>query len=107
MKTNTKEITLFIIITFGWTWALNLPRVLESNNLIYLPPILSQILGNLAILGPGIAAFWLTWKNEGASAVKQLWRKGGKGTYAKKWIFPAIFLMPIIGLLTIFGLKIF
>ena len=101
MKSARKELIYFFLIAFGWMWGLNLPRVLASYELINLPPLLSAILQYTAVFGPGVAAFILTGIQSGKAGVKALWRRGWKLNASKEWLFPALVLVPVAGLLTL------
>jgi len=100
MKDSKKELLTFFIIAFGWMWLLNAPRVLASYEIIQIPAILSTILSYSAVFGPGVAAFILTRTQSGKQGVKALWKKGWTAKFSKKWLVPALFLMPVMGILT-------
>jgi len=98
---NTKkELRLFFALSFAWMWGLNLPRVLAHFEIISISPVLSTILGNLAVFGPGLAAFLLTRLESGKTGVRELWRRGWTANFNKKWFLPALLLMPLMGVLT-------
>jgi len=99
MKSSKKDLILFFVIAFGWMWLINLPRLLATFTVIVLPPFLSTIMGYVALFGPGVAAFILTRAREGKEGTKALWRSGWKAKFAKKWLLPAILLVPAAGLL--------
>ncbi|NIQ09909.1 MAG: CPBP family intramembrane metalloprotease [Gammaproteobacteria bacterium] len=100
MKSTKKELITFFLLAFGWMWLLNLPRVLATLGWLDIPGILSTILGYLAVFGPAIAAFILTGIRSGKLGIKSLWRHGWQIDFEKKWLLPAIFLVPISGLIT-------
>lgn len=72
----------FFIITFTISWLIWLPRVLADNNLAEIPARLLQ-LNAFALLGPSIAAFWLTYKLGGRDAIKTLWKRGWNFRFEK------------------------
>lgn len=100
MENHRKELWLFFILSFAWMWGLNLPRVLVTFGVISLPPLVSTLLGYIAVFGPGLAAFLLTWIYQGRLGVRQLWQRGWRASFNKKWFLPALLLMPVMGLLT-------
>jgi len=62
-----KELTLFVIITFAFSWLIWLPGVLIPNFLI--PGKALEILG---ALGPAIAALYLVGRAEGKAGLKRI-----------------------------------
>lgn len=97
MKSPRKQLLPFFMIAFAWMWLLNLPRLLDSFGVIELNPLVSTILGYTAVFGPGIAAFVLTGIHEKKAGMKALWKRGWDTHDAKKWILPALLLMPVSG----------
>lgn len=86
-KPDTRNLLLFFVITFIWSWALWLPEVLWGFRL-YLAPF-----------GPTISAFILTYINEGSNGVKVLLKRGIDLSFKKVWLIPIFLLMPaIVGL---------
>ena len=104
-KKSQTNITHFFILSFVISWLLWLPPLLRSNNLAQLPQF-TEIFGMFAPFGPFIAAFWLTRNHSGRDGMKELWKRGWSFDFNKKWLFPAIFLMPVIGLISIAILKL-
>lgn len=62
---NQRGLGLFFLITFAWTWLLQLPRLLVAAGWFSLPTGISTGLGAAAVFGPGLAAFGLTWLQSG------------------------------------------
>jgi hypothetical protein len=58
-------------------------------------------LGYIAVFGPAVGAFILTRIYSGREGVKRLWQSGWKADFDKKWLIPAVLLMPIIAGLTV------
>lgn len=100
MKTGKNELIAFFGITFAWMWLINLPRILAALGWFSIPGALSATMGYVALFGPAVAAFILTGKRSGRSGMKALWRSGWKINFEKKWLIPAIFLVPVSGLIT-------
>lgn len=107
MKIARKEFLIFFIIAFGWMWILNAPRVMASFGLISIPPLLSTLLGYIAVFGPGIAAFILTRIQSGKQGCKNLWKMGWSIDFPKAWLIPAFLLMPVMGILTVLLMRFF
>jgi len=100
MKSTKKELIGFFVLAFGWMWLLNLPRVLAAFGWLDIPDLLSTILGYLSVFGPTVAAFILTGIKTGKPGLKSLWQSGWRINFNKKWLFPAILLIPISALIT-------
>lgn len=79
-----KDLYLFFIIAFAWSWLLWLPEILWGMRL-YLAPF-----------GPTIAAFILIYMNEGLDGAKELLKRGLDFSLGKIWFIPIFLLMPAI-----------
>jgi len=99
-KSEHKNLIQFFVLTFIISWILWIPSLLKSNGFPNLPDIVG-LPGMFAPFGPAIAAFWLTWRQSGRMGVKKLWKRGWSLDFNKKWLLPAIFLMPMISLVTV------
>lgn len=100
MKSTRKELIVYFVLTFAWMWLLNFPRVLSAFGWLDIPDLASTILGYLAVFGPAVAAFILTGIEAGKPGMKSLWRRGWRVNFEKKWLLPAILLVPVVGLIT-------
>jgi membrane protease YdiL (CAAX protease family) len=80
-----KNLLLFFIISFLISWLLWIPSIIVSAGLIAPGPI--QILGNLAIFGPFIAAFLLSSIKGEKGEGKRLFLSGWNFKFKKIWIF--------------------
>lgn len=98
---ESKTLWLFFIISFAWSWLINAPRVLAAFEILSISPLVSTILGYAAVFGPAVAAFSLTRTQSGRDGAKILWGSGWKMDFDKKWLVPALLLMPVLGGLTI------
>ncbi|MCP4601966.1 MAG: CPBP family intramembrane metalloprotease [Proteobacteria bacterium] len=95
----------FFIIAFVTTWLIQLPRVLVDNDLAQVPAVLSS-LSTFAMVGPFLAAFWLTYKAGGLKEIKVLWKRGWDFSFEKKWL-AVVFLVPAFTSgLTILGINL-
>ena len=91
-KEEKMNLVLFIVITFLISWLSWLPSVLVYFGIIPSGPI--QIMGQLAIFGPFIAAFALTLKNSGKVGAKALFISGWNVRFNKKWL--VVLFLPIL-----------
>jgi len=79
-----RNLCLFFIMAFAWSWLLWLPEVLWDLRL-YLAPF-----------GPTVAAFILTYMSEGLDGIKRLLGRGLDFRFGKVWLIPIFLLMPAI-----------
>lgn len=106
MSKTRRELISFFIVSFLWMWLINFFRILEARDVLSLNPILSMIMGYIAVFGPGIAAFVLTFKSSGKKGTKILWKRGWRLNFKKIWLLPTIILIPITAVLTLIILNI-
>ena len=100
MKSSKNDLSYFFLIAFGWMWLINLPRLLTAFTRLEIPAFLSTLIGYIALVGPGVAAFVMTLIRSGKPGIKALWQSGWKLNFDKKWLLPTILLIPLSGLLT-------
>lgn len=100
-SSEAHDLRLFFLIAFAWSWLLHLSRLLDTAGWLDLPYGVSPILGNLAVIGPAVAAFVLTGLLAGKTGMRELWRRGWEIRFRKIWLLPALLLMPTSGLLTL------
>ena len=100
MKSARNELLTFFAFAFGWMWLINLPRLLAAAGRMEVPAPVSALLGYLALVGPAVAAFVLVGTRSGKAGMKSLWREGWRTDFEKKWLLPAILLVPAAGLIT-------
>ena len=105
-KSTRSQLVKYFLLTFGWSWLINFPRVLVYFDILSIPPVLFTIMGYLSVFGPMIAAFLLTWNHSKREGVKLLWKSGWSTKFPKKWLIPTLLLMPLMGLLTFLILKL-
>jgi len=84
MPDEKRNLLLFFLVAFAWSWLLWLPEVLWNFRL-YLAPF-----------GPTVSAFILTYANDGLNGVKELLKRGIDFRFKKIWWIPIFFLMPAI-----------
>lgn len=106
MKTRRKELAYFFLIAFIWMWLISLPRVLAAYGVLQLPELVSMLMGYLAVFGPAVSAFILTRRAEGKAGAKALWKRGWSFDFRKKWLLPALLLIPASAALTLLILNL-
>jgi membrane protease YdiL (CAAX protease family) len=104
---QSRDLTLFFVIAFGWSWLFWLPDLLASTGTLKLPDLLRSIFSGIGVFGPTVAAFGLTYIRQGKSGVRQLWRHGWDLHFKKIWLLPTLVLIPIIGVVTAIVLSVF
>ena len=97
---EVRNLILFILIAFGWTWLFYLPSILSptgggrtSTGTIELHILILENIGNF---GPLVGAVSLTFINEGKEGIKQLWKRFWNFDINKKWVIIIFFLLPIL-----------
>lgn len=90
----------FFVIAFAISWLLWLPQVLDTNDLVHFPEFVG-ILGMFAPFGPFVAALWLTGRQGGREGIRKLLKRGWSLDFDKRWLLPAVLLMPAVGLITV------
>jgi len=100
-EVSNRILVNFFVITFAFSWILWLPQVLKYNGFPDLPDIVG-LPGMFAPFGPAVAAFILVWRHEGREGIRVLWLRGWQLNFKKTWLLPALFLGPVIVLLTVF-----
>ncbi|MDO8869550.1 MAG: type II CAAX endopeptidase family protein [Methanobacteriaceae archaeon] len=93
-----RNLYLFFIITFIFSWFFWIPPILIGQGIPF-PSILADFfLGpfNLGAWGPFVAAFLLTYRNNGKDGVFKLLKRGVDYKFHKIWFLPILLLMPFI-----------
>ena len=83
-KSESRNLWLFFLIAFAWSWLFWMPEVLWGARLYVAP------------FGPTIAAFLLTCINQGRTGAKELLKRGLDFRFRKIWLVPIFSLMPAI-----------
>jgi membrane protease YdiL (CAAX protease family) len=106
-KPENRNLLLFFLIAFGWTWLMWLPSVIitltDNQSLMYwtheveMSPGLGLIAigGILSTFGPFAAAFAVTGLREGKEGVRKLWRRFWDARSAGVWLLVS-FLLPLL-----------
>ena len=90
-----KDFTLFLIITFLFSWLIWLPTVLSSQGIITLPSWVG-IVTNIATFGPFVGAISVVWIRSGQKGTKHLLAKMFKAKFGLKWWLIVLLLIPVI-----------
>ena len=83
-KSKKRNLWLFFVIAFAWSWSFWMPEVLMGVSLY------------VASFGPTVAAFLLTYINEGRNGTKELLKRGLDFRFRKIWFVPIFLLMSAI-----------
>jgi hypothetical protein len=87
---ETRNLLLFLLITFAWSWGFWLPEILWDVRLFAAP------------FGPMVGALVMTYMNRGFEGVKALFKRGVDFGFGKIWLVPILFLIPFIYALSLF-----
>jgi len=94
IEENNRNLLLFLIITFLFSWILWLPSLLASIRIIK-PLLIYGLLRIIGSFGPFVAAFTLTYINDRTEGMKILWTRGWHyGNW--RFLIISIFLLPLI-----------
>ena len=97
-KSENRNLLLFFLIAFGFTWLFWVPEALAMRGLLGSSILVDFLLSshNPAAWGPLVSAFLLTWWNERRGGVIKLLKRGVDYRFAKVWWIPLILIFPII-----------
>jgi membrane protease YdiL (CAAX protease family) len=99
LESKEKNLYLFIIITFIFSWLFWLPKFLSSLGVIRYSPIYN-ILILCGSFGPLVASFILTYLERGIDGIKLLWYKGWN-CEKKAYLYISIILIPGLTILSL------
>lgn len=98
-KSENRNLWLYFLIAFIFSWLFWIPQALISTGLLSAPSIFTNFLFspfNPAAFGPLVSAFALTYINEGKEGIKHLLKRGVDYKFKKRWYVPIFFLFPIM-----------
>jgi membrane protease YdiL (CAAX protease family) len=98
-KFVSRNLWLYFLIAFVFSWIFWIPQALISSSLLLVPSIFVDFLFgpfNPAAFGPLVSSFSLTYLNEGKEGIKNLLKRGVDYKFKKTWYVPIFFLFPII-----------
>lgn len=97
---ENRNLLLFLLITFLFSWILWLPSLLASIGLLE-PLLIYGLLRIVGSFGPFVAAFTLTYINDKVEGIRILWTRGWHyGNW--RFLIISIFLLPILKGLSLF-----
>ncbi|MCK9151798.1 type II CAAX endopeptidase family protein [Methanobacterium alcaliphilum] len=93
-----RNLYLFFIITFLFSWFFWIPPILITHGISFPSLLADFFMGpfNLGAWGPFVAAFLLTYFNNGKEGVFGLLKRGVDYKFHKLWLIPILLLMPFI-----------
>jgi membrane protease YdiL (CAAX protease family) len=108
MRSISKQVAWFFLLTFGITWGLQLPGVLAQRGLLPGEPRSYLPFAGLGALGPLLSATWLSFREGGGAAVKRLYAPLGCfrvhwAWYALSLVIPGALLSGLLCLLNLAG----
>ncbi len=97
-KSKNRNLLLFFLIAFGFTWLFWIPEALAMRGLLGSSIIVDFLLSshNPAAWGPFVSAILLTWWNESGRGVIRLLKRSVDYRFKKVWWIPLILIFPII-----------
>lgn len=101
MKKELTNLWWFFLIAIGFTWLFQIPRTLDYQGIIDTPKFLLILSKYLPPFGPFIAAFLLTFLNEGKQGVFNLLKRAWDIRFRKIWWIPVLLLVPIMELASV------
>lgn len=98
MKKEDRNLLLYFLIAFGFTWLFWIPEALATRGLLGSSVLVDFLLSpnNPAAWGPFVSAFLLTWWNERGRGVLRLLRRGVDCGFSRVWWIPTILIPPLI-----------
>ncbi|WP_254764950.1 CPBP family intramembrane glutamic endopeptidase [Natrinema marinum] len=87
-----RGVTVFLLLTFGWSWGVWVPKALGEAGLLEGIPQLPQV----GAFGPTIAAFVLVTYVDGTAGARRLAGRAVSLDYPTRWLLPALCLAPAV-----------
>jgi len=107
MKSSDRNVWWFFVIAFGFTWVFQIPRTLDSREIIESPQFLLFLARHLPQLGPFVAAFLLTYLSDGWGGLTRLLRRGWDARFGMIWWIPILLLLPAMEGLAVLLARLF
>ena len=86
-----RNVLLFLLLSFAWTWLLWLPSVISQSG--HSDPLFS-VLFIIGGYGPLVGAFSISYINERKEGVKALWKRFWNVKIDIRWLLITIFFFP-------------
>jgi uncharacterized protein len=96
MEKNLKDLLQYFLITYGFSWVVWSPFILHSRGIIEIPSFLLPMFGPIGTFGPFVAAFFLTYKDDGGNGVVTLLKRGFNWKFNKIWWVPILLFWPML-----------
>ncbi len=91
-NSRRRDVTVFLLLTFGWSWGVWVPKALGEAGLLEGVPAIPEI----GAFGPTVAAFVLVTYADGAAGARRLAGRAVDLDYPKRWLVPALCLAPAV-----------
>ena len=97
-SSETRNLVFYFLIAYGFTWLFWILEAQAMKGRLGTSIITNFLLGprNPAAWGPAVAAFSLTYLNEGIQGIKTLLKRATNTTFSKIWWLPTFLLLPIL-----------
>src|SRR5262245_1885366 len=86
----------FFAITFAFTFCLQVPGVLARKGMLPGDPALYLPCAVLGILGPLVAACYLTWRESGRAGLRKLFGSLVNFSGSLRWVALGVVLPPVL-----------
>ncbi|KAB1188616.1 MULTISPECIES: CPBP family intramembrane glutamic endopeptidase [Haloferax] len=87
-----RRVGLFLVLTFGWSWAFWIPEAIAAAGLVQTVPDLPE----LGAFGPTVAAFVIVVYTGGLSGARRLARRAIQLDYPNRWLVFTVLFTPAI-----------
>ncbi len=91
---SLRNLALYTLLAYGFSWLLWLPQVLASNGLTRWDTF-SYLVGFVAPFGPSLAAFAVTYFTEGRESTLSLLRRGTMLGFRRRWLVALLLFSPL------------
>jgi membrane protease YdiL (CAAX protease family) len=97
-RTQTRNLVLYFIVAYGFTWLFWILEAQAMKGKLGTSIIVDFLLGprNPAAWGPTVAAFCLTYLNEGTQGTLTLLKRATNTSFSKTWWIPTFLLLPVL-----------
>lgn len=104
---GTTWLVAFFALTFGFSWALWLPKVIAASGTETGVAVIDDLVAWTAALpevgafGPTVAAVLLAFHHAGRRGVTRLLGRAVDGSFSRRWLLPAVALFPLLAVGTL------
>ncbi|WP_371802821.1 CPBP family glutamic-type intramembrane protease [Candidatus Lokiarchaeum ossiferum] len=89
---NNRDLILFFILTFLWSWIIWIPGILNSQGIFQFNEAIPFFLGIFASFGPTVIGVLMTFKEHQIEGVKKLFKRAWQWNFNKLYLIPVLFL---------------